>query len=83
VEVSVRDNGCGIAPEHLLRIFDRFYRAEASRALDCRGTGLGLPIVRSILRLHGGTVSVQSRVGEGTTVALRFPAAGGLKMTEM
>ncbi|MHB1310329.1 MAG: sensor histidine kinase, partial [Limisphaerales bacterium] len=72
VELTVRDNGSGIAPQDLPKVFDRFFRADHARASGGRGTGLGLPIVQSIMRVHGGTVSVQSRVGEGTTVSLRF-----------
>jgi two-component system heavy metal sensor histidine kinase CusS len=70
-EVSVRDSGSGIAPEHLPRVFDRFYRADASRS--SMGTGLGLALVKSIADLHGGLASAQSEVGRGTTVTLVFP----------
>ena len=72
-EVAVRDNGCGIAPEHLPRVFDRFYRAESSRGSD--GAGLGLALVKSILDLHRGTATIQSEFGRGTIVTLTFPAA--------
>ncbi|PYK50222.1 MAG: two-component sensor histidine kinase [Verrucomicrobia bacterium] len=71
VEVAVSDNGCGIAPEHLPRVFDRFYRAESSRGSD--GAGLGLALVKSIVDLHGGSARIQSEVGRGTTVTLSFP----------
>lgn len=74
VEVKVRDTGSGIAPEHLPKIFDRFYRADHSRSPAPGGTGLGLAIVQSIMRLHGGTASAQSVLGQGTTVTLKFPA---------
>jgi two-component system, OmpR family, heavy metal sensor histidine kinase CusS len=70
-EVDVRDNGSGIAPEHLPRVFDRFYRAESSRGSD--GAGLGLALVKSIVDLHGGTARIQSEPGCGTTVTLIFP----------
>ena len=70
-EVAVTDNGCGIAAEHLPRVFDRFYRAEPSRGSD--GAGLGLALVKSIAELHGGSVTIQSDVGHGTTVKLRLP----------
>jgi two-component system heavy metal sensor histidine kinase CusS len=70
-EVAVSDNGCGIAPEHLPRVFDRFYRAESSRGSD--GAGLGLALVKSIVDLHGGSASIHSEVGRGATVKLRFP----------
>ena len=70
-EVAVSDNGCGIAPEHLPRVFDRFYRAESSRSSD--GAGLGLALVKSIADLHGGSATIESKIGSGTTVTLRFP----------
>jgi two-component system, OmpR family, heavy metal sensor histidine kinase CusS len=70
-EVAVSDTGSGIAPEHLPRVFDRFYRAEPSRGSD--GAGLGLALVKSIVELHGGFAKIQSEVGRGTTVTLTFP----------
>jgi two-component system heavy metal sensor histidine kinase CusS len=70
-EVAVSDNGSGIAPEHLPRVFDRFYRAESSRSSD--GAGLGLALVKSIVDLHGGTARIQSEIGRGTIVSLTFP----------
>ena len=73
IKVAVSDNGCGIAPEHLPRVFDRFYRAESSRGSD--GAGLGLALVKSIVDLHGGSATIQSEIGRGTTVTLTFPAA--------
>jgi two-component system, OmpR family, heavy metal sensor histidine kinase CusS len=71
-EVTVSDNGGGIAPEHLPRVFDRFYRAESSRSSD--GAGLGLALVKSIVELHGGSATIHSEVGHGTAVTLRFPS---------
>src|SRR6267143_1103595 len=65
-EVAVSDNGSGIAPEHLPRVFDRFYRAESSRGSD--GAGLGLALVKSIVDLHGGTARIHSEPGRGTVV---------------
>lgn len=70
-EVSVRDTGSGIAPEHLPRVFDRFYRGDASRS--SAGTGLGLALVKSIVDLHGGSARIESELGRGTTVTLTFP----------
>jgi len=70
-EVAIRDNGCGIAAQHLPRVFDRFYRAESSRGSD--GAGLGLALVKSIVDLHGGSAKIDSDVGRGTTVKLTFP----------
>lgn len=75
VDVSVRDTGCGIAPEHLPWIFDRFYRVESSRSAGPVGTGLGLAIVKSIMHLHQGAAKVESAPGKGTTVVLSFPIA--------
>ncbi len=70
-EVAVSDNGRGIDPEHLPRVFDRFYRAESSRGSD--GAGLGLALVKSIVDLHVGSAIIESNVGSGTTVKLIFP----------
>jgi len=70
-EVSVKDNGSGIAAEHLPRVFDRFYRADSARSSE--GVGLGLALVKSIMDLHGGTAVIESEVGRGTTVTLTFP----------
>jgi two-component system heavy metal sensor histidine kinase CusS len=70
VEISVTDTGTGIAADHLPRVFDRFYRADPSRS--SAGTGLGLALVKSIVDLHGGSVSIESQLGRGTTVALIF-----------
>jgi len=72
--VLVRDNGSGIAPEHLSHVFDRFYRADSARS--SAGAGLGLSLVKSIIELHGGTVKIESQVGHGTTVVLSFPKKG-------
>jgi two-component system heavy metal sensor histidine kinase CusS len=72
-QISVKDTGRGIEPEHLPRVFDRFYRADPSRSSD--GAGLGLALVKSIVDLHGGSVHIQSAVGRGTIVTLTFPAA--------
>ncbi|MEY2564317.1 MAG: two-component system, OmpR family, heavy metal sensor histidine kinase CusS [Verrucomicrobiota bacterium] len=70
-KISVTDSGCGIASEHLPRVFDRFYRADSSRS--AQGSGLGLALVKSIMDLHGGSAVVESEVDRGTVVTLRFP----------
>ena len=79
VVIEVTDTGCGIAPEHLSRITDRFYRVDPSRS--CAGTrvGLGLSIVKSIAALHGGQLEVRSEVGLGTSASLSFPPHAGLR----
>ena len=74
VDVKVADTGCGIAEENLARLFDRFYRVEAARSGHPQGFGLGLSIVKSIMDLHGGTVSLRSQVDAGTIVTLHFPS---------
>ncbi|WP_075792182.1 heavy metal sensor histidine kinase [Massilia putida] len=72
VTLSVRNSGDGIAPEHLERVFERYYRADAARGAGS-SVGLGLSIVRAIMRLHGGTAEVDSRSGDHTVFSLRFP----------
>ena len=72
--ISVADNGSGIAPEHLRRVFERFYRVDDARSRGTGGTGLGLAIVRHVALLHGGDVSVTSEVGVGSTFTLSIPA---------
>lgn len=69
VIISVKDDGPGIPPEHLKRIFDRFYRVEKSRNKDKGGTGLGLAIVQEIVEAHNSKVLVTSKLGKGTTFA--------------
>ena len=73
VAIHVSDSGCGIAREHLPKVFDRFYRVDQARFADAHSTGLGLAIVRSIMAMHGGTVSIESQPGKGTTVIFHFP----------
>jgi signal transduction histidine kinase len=69
----VRDTGSGIPPEHLPRIFERFYRADSGRSREAGGTGLGLAIVRHLVEAHGGSVRADSEVGAGTTIEIFFP----------
>jgi two-component system, OmpR family, phosphate regulon sensor histidine kinase PhoR len=73
VRVSVRDTGAGITGDHLKRIFERFYRADAARSRDEGGTGLGLAIVKHLVEAHEGRVSAESEVGAGTEIASWFP----------
>jgi signal transduction histidine kinase len=71
--VEVQDTGEGIPVEQLSLIWERFHRADAARAREDGGTGLGLAIVRSIVEAHGGSVSAESVVGEGSTFSFTLP----------
>lgn len=73
VVIEVADTGEGIAPEHLPRLFDRFYRADSARGRMHGGTGLGLAIARSLVEAHGGHLTVASVLGSGTTITVHFP----------
>jgi two-component system phosphate regulon sensor histidine kinase PhoR len=76
VLVTVRDEGDGIAPEHLPRVTERFYRADTSRSRAVGGTGLGLSIVKHIVERHRGRFDIESRQGVGTTASLMLPLRG-------
>lgn len=71
--VSVRDRGCGISPEHLPRVFERFYRVDKARSRKLGGTGLGLAIVKHIAAAHHGRVTAESTVGEGSCFSIFLP----------
>ena len=73
VEITVSDNGIGIAPAEQERIFERFYRVDYGRSRANGGTGLGLSIVKHIAAAHGGDISVWSQLGQGSTFTLRLP----------
>jgi len=74
IEIAVTDNGIGIADADQERIFDRFFRVDPDRSRASGGTGLGLSIVKLVTEAHGGSVSVWSKVGSGSTFTLRLPA---------
>ncbi|OYO16841.1 two-component sensor histidine kinase [Enemella evansiae] len=78
VELTVSDSGIGIAAKDVPRIFERFYRVDYARSRDNGGTGLGLSIVKHIAGAHGGTVSVWSKLGQGSTFTIRIPAHADL-----
>jgi two-component system sensor histidine kinase SenX3 len=73
VEIAVTDRGLGIAPEHQERVFERFFRIDQARSRSTGGTGLGLAIVKHVASNHGGSVSVWSEEGVGSTFTLRIP----------
>jgi len=73
VLVFVRDQGCGIAADHLPRLFERFYRVDRARSRDLGGTGLGLSIVRHIVQCHHGRVTVESTPGIGSSFCIHLP----------
>jgi two-component system phosphate regulon sensor histidine kinase PhoR len=75
VEVAVRDDGPGIAPDACARIFERFYRADKARSREQGGTGLGLAIVKHVVQAHGGEVRVESNPGAGATFFFTLPVA--------
>ena len=73
--IAVRDTGQGIAPEHLPRLTERFYRVDRSRSRESGGTGLGLAIVKHVMQRHGGERKIESQLGKGSCFTLVFPAS--------
>jgi signal transduction histidine kinase len=73
ITLAVSDTGIGIPPEHLPRIFERFYRVDPARSREQGGTGLGLAIVRHLVEAHGGHVTAESEAGVGTTILTTWP----------
>lgn len=76
VEISVADQGIGISPEDLNRLFEKFFRVSLTSGKHVPGTGLGLPIARAIVEMHGGRIWAESKVGEGTTLHFTLPRTG-------
>ena len=81
VVIRVKDDGCGIPPEHLPRLFERFYRVDKARSRGMGGTGLGLAIVKHIAQAHGGRVAVSSRPGTGSVFAIHLPVRPPTEIT--
>jgi two-component system phosphate regulon sensor histidine kinase PhoR len=73
-EFRVADTGSGIAPEHIPRLTERFYRVDRSRSRETGGTGLGLAIVKHVIQRHGGSLDIKSQLGQGSVFTLHFPA---------
>jgi methyl-accepting chemotaxis protein len=74
VKISVKDTGIGIEKKHLDLIFQRFYQADKSLSRNSEGTGIGLSLLKSIVELHGGNISVESEVGKGSIFTVELPA---------
>jgi two-component system phosphate regulon sensor histidine kinase PhoR len=81
VSIAVSDDGIGISPQHLGRVFERFYRVDAGRSRELGGTGLGLSIVKHLVELMGGTVGVESEPGKGARFTLRLAAGSAPRVT--
>jgi signal transduction histidine kinase len=75
IVIAVADNGIGLSPRAVRKVFDRFYQVDQRLSRSCGGCGLGLSIVKYFVEAHGGQVSVESRVGDGTTFTVSLPAA--------
>ncbi|HRI59854.1 MAG TPA: ATP-binding protein [Saprospiraceae bacterium] len=75
LKITVSDTGVGIAPEELPRVFDRFYQADDSATRQAEGTGIGLTLTKELVHLLGGQISVESRIGEGSTFTVTLPVA--------
>ena len=73
VRIDITDTGAGIPPGDLVRVFERFYRVDKSRTRDSGGTGLGLAIAKHAIESQGGTISVSSRAGAGSTFTIQLP----------
>ncbi len=73
LKIDIRDHGQGIEAEHLPRLFERFYRSDKARSRALGGTGLGLSIVKHVCTVHGGSIDVQSKIGEGSTFRISLP----------
>jgi two-component system sensor histidine kinase MtrB len=82
VSISVRDYGVGLAPQHIERVFDRFWRADPSRSRIRGGTGLGLSIAREDAELHGGNIKVWGEIGSGSNFVLTLPRVNGGDIVE-
>jgi len=80
--LEVKDSGIGISPQYQKRVFERFYRVDKARSQSLGGTGLGLSIVKNIVEKHGGSVSVKSQLGSGSTFTVQLPM-GQLPNTEL
>jgi signal transduction histidine kinase len=83
LRVEIKDQGIGVAKEHLPKLFEAFYRVDSSHTAEIPGTGLGLVIVKAIVEHHGGRVWIDSELGQGTTVGFLLPVRRELNPAEM
>ncbi|WP_407314648.1 sensor histidine kinase [Desulfosporosinus sp. SB140] len=79
-QIVITDTGEGIAPEHLAHIFERFYREDKARSKQTGGSGLGLAIAQWIVQSHGGTISVNSQLGQGTAFTVNLPGVMKIRL---
>jgi heavy metal sensor kinase len=82
INLAVEDTGIGVAPEEIPQLYNRFFRSQAARRMRLEGSGIGLPVVAAIARLHGAEVDVTSEPGVGTKFMVRFPADGQKALEE-
>lgn len=75
--ICVQDEGCGVPPEQLAHIFDRFFRVDKARDRETGGTGLGLAIAKTIVQLHGGSIRAENAAAGGLRVHIALPGEGG------
>ena len=73
VVITIADQGVGISPENLIPLFEKYFRVRSLVTLHVPGTGLGLPIARTIIEAHGGRIWAESKVGEGTSISFSLP----------
>jgi signal transduction histidine kinase len=83
IEIRVTDHGSGIPPEEQKHVFDAFFRGKKALRDQIHGTGLGLHLVKRIVEAHGGTVSLESELGAGSTFIVRIPAAAAERQDEL
>jgi signal transduction histidine kinase len=76
IQFCVKDFGIGISGKDQGKIFDRFYRGDRPQKLGIKGSGIGLTIVKQIVEAHGGTISIESEIGKGSSVTVRIPLDG-------